>query len=981
MIVPTSNSNYLLRSLESKSTPFASRLTSLRTLSTACSTSSRTNPLQKLDLLTRPVNTLNHKKCETPTDLLTLTTAQPRKTNDMPYTPYTSSEVAPVLEEKFHNKKFYDHVQSTTHKKQFSTSTSTHMTNVNPQNPFLSSYKQLSSTLSTLNIDSTELDEIFSLVSAVQTNSPVLTSTKDIISSAYNSTAPSTLTTSTVQPNFRFKSRANKQRLFQSIDKHLNTTTTTTTIVSRPTFAEIVQAHSPNEITPRIILPLSLSTKKYDKAKRKTRKNAQKRKLSPDRRRPNRPSITIVSNENATYFDDLPSTMTNSNDNIADPTSANDTDWQQVNGKKKNRYTDALPRSCLLSKPKHPASTIPKLTYCVSLGLSPPNEMENPVIITSRLLSKVLSSLQHIVPNSEIKAIDDEYPAQTDPKKLYDLDDDEVNRYVWIHPTSSDSFRCSFKLSTDKELKDFKINKTFLSWLKQERIQLDRTYLLGQDSTRIGFFVGTETRGDLLDLLEKRVRNRFPTLYKWQFDIHTSWIRSSNDVSTRVAMLRTPKILETDMVREFNRLFNHGKTITFVPWNDYLDLSDAHKNKIVKDQVNFQNEFRTLSFHGFQDFDPKITVLDANHKPTEAQKRKFVSEKYNDNTVMTDRERSETSTVSTMTVLDAIKSQFLSGKGEPLFHTVQNPINGTIECLVKKDLYFQAKKLTNQSFLNSLATLIPPDRYKLVFLDSNAIGYTSEIPSKLLHNKISDMMRNNRGTGTESPVHTPPRQKQRRQTKLMVLQGHKQAASMIPDSPTIHPPITSKPIMAPTKPTETPMPEVDIMAKITTLFASFSQKIDTRIDSIEKQQLIDRKTFQEAKEESVCIKQILKSNTDAINNMESQIVKTIDIAMKGHLQQYAASFETQLNNQLSATTLFLDKKNEERALALREEHKAFMMECQAAASKQDSQYEAMSALLDPNTQPIMETEIIFHSDQHSQTTTQVNNDLSFDTHE
>jgi hypothetical protein len=96
----------------------------------------------------------------------------------------------------------------------------------------------------------------------------------------------------------------------------------------------------------------------------------------------------------------------------------------------------------------------------------------------------------------------------------------------------------------------------------REKIQLDKTYLLGQDSTRIGFMIGTETNGEFVDLLEKRVRNRFSTAWKWQFDLHTAWIKSKDDVSAKVTMFRAPKILETEITKEFHNLFNYGRTIT-----------------------------------------------------------------------------------------------------------------------------------------------------------------------------------------------------------------------------------------------------------------------------------------------------------------------------------------------------------------------------------------------------------------------------------
>jgi hypothetical protein len=447
--------------------------------------------------------------------------------------------------------------------------------------------------------------------------------TKSLCTAASTPSRTSTATTSTFLPNRKFKSRAKKDLLFASIERQLKAATTVPPV--RPTFSEIVKKHPPNNITPRLTVIGSLSSQQYEKKCSKDKKKKKTRQLYNTRRRVQANRLTIVSNNYLAEIEGRTTTMTTENGNVNENNDGTKSDeWNSVTGKKNHRLKDAIPLTSLTPKTKHPAASPPKLTYCLCLGITPGTNMTNPIVITARLISKVLASFQHVIPNSQINPIDDEHSSMTDPKKLFDMDDSEINQYVWVHNTKSDSYRCSFKFASDQDLNHFKLDKAFLSWLQLEKIQIDKTYLLGQESVRVGFMLCTETRGDLLELLEKRVRNRFATQWKWQFDLHSAWIRSKEDVSVKVAMFRAPKILENDIIKEFHKLFNYGRSITFYPWNDFVDLSEVQRHNIVKEQLNFQADYRTVSFSGLLDFDDNLSLVDKTYSMMETHKRKFV---------------------------------------------------------------------------------------------------------------------------------------------------------------------------------------------------------------------------------------------------------------------------------------------------------------------------------------------------------------------
>jgi hypothetical protein len=127
---------------------------------------------------------------------------------------------------------------------------------------------------------------------------------------------------------------------------------------------------------------------------------------------------------------------TTANDSL---TSKDSNEWLDVRGKNNLRLKNIIPSSFLQPKTKHPTASIPKFTYGLTIGITPPTNMTNPIVITARLLSKILSSFQFVCANSHINPIDDEYSPQTDPKTLHDMDEEEVLRYVWIHNTISDT--------------------------------------------------------------------------------------------------------------------------------------------------------------------------------------------------------------------------------------------------------------------------------------------------------------------------------------------------------------------------------------------------------------------------------------------------------------------------------------------------------------------------------------------------------------
>jgi hypothetical protein len=382
-----------------------------------------------------------------------------------------------------------------------------------------------------------------------------------------------------------------------------------------------------------------------------------------------------------------------------------------------------------------------------------------------------------------------------------------------------------------------------------------------------------------------------------------------------------------------------------------------------------------------------MILMDPKTKVNESVKRKFVLEPQNQpmeidkNTVLT------THPVEYMTVLDIIASQFLSSKGEKFFYKVRSPVNGIIECVVKKHLYLQARKITNQTFLNSLATLVPKDRHHLIFKDHESIGSTCAIPSKLMFNRISDMMKH-KPTQVECSVQTPPRQRQKRTPKLVVYQGINQAVSSIPETPstiTTTTSETSKTSETSTtvqpKPATPNEPNAEIMDKISTLFSSFSSKIDIRLSELEQKQISDHQNILSVTKELSSVKNTIDTTNFNIKNLESQIVSTIQTSVQSTLQTYSSKMEQQLSTQLTATSAFLDKRAQDREAKFRDEFKSFMDEFTLANEAKSGHVNDLNNIMEHNADPsFIEHEVTFTSAQHSHATLDEVNDLSFESH-
>jgi hypothetical protein len=373
-------------------------------------------------------------------------------------------------------------------------------------------------------------------------------------------------------------------------------------------------------------------------------------------------------------------------------------------------------------------------------------------------------------------------------------------------------------------------------------------------------------------------------------------------------------------------------------------------------------------FNGLADFESSLAVFDQQKPISETLKRKFTTDTGPIDSVDTDVIFKDTNSIKTMSVLEAIKTQFITSKGNHLFTRVYPPLNGQLECRVHKSLFFQARKLTNDAFLNSLATIIPIERHSLVFEKPKNVSNVGTIPSKLLHNKISEWIKNAPSFATKSDFQPKTRSKQPK--KIIIFHGYAQAAALMP-SITKTPRETNSVVTPSVTNTSVSSIPSELTSDVHSLFDSLQKKVDNRLGSIEKRQTEDHNELLNMRDQMSKFQTTVNQNTKRLSEFESEVVATIDTSVKQHFTTYATTFEEKLQATLESTAIRIENKNEERATIAKKEHENFVLEFRDA-------HNALKSMLRKVLIESQDSNVVFTQDTDSEQTNENPSDLSFD---
>jgi hypothetical protein len=438
-------------------------------------------------------------------------------------------------------------------------------------------------------------------------------------------------------------------------------------------------------------------------------------------------------------------------------------------------------------------------------------------------------------------------------------------------------------------------------------------------------------------------------------------------------MIRSPKLLTTEVSKAFHHRFNNSKTIKFYPWSEFLDLTDHHKDKIIRSNEQYHNEHRTITFSGFVDFDKNLTLNDPKTYDSECQKRKITEEPKD--TIMNDE---TVDTKLNMTVESAILTQFLTGSGKRLFKAIELPTNGTLVCTVTKDNIHQAKKLSNESFMGSLAQLIPKDRWPLIFADHKSIQSTAVLPSLLLKNNITEWIKQTTEKDLVIDEQYTPKQKKSFNNKLLVFKNYSQAASLLPNSPTEQAKDTAMMQKNTNNKENSPPKQADKNKKDLELWMdTMTKRIDDRVSAIEQKQNSDRIEMTALKSHVSNINTSVQKTQANINQLELTLKQSIDQTVKDHMVFFSKTFEEQLQEKLQVTAMLLEKRNDDRFTGFRLDFEKFVEDSRNVQKEQQAENDELRAMVRQVIINNSDTEITFTTGNGTQTNEDAHN-TSFD---
>jgi hypothetical protein len=339
-------------------------------------------------------------------------------------------------------------------------------------------------------------------------------------------------------------------------------------------------------------------------------------------------------------------------------------------------------------------------TLCtpITIRIQHPNPTRNGTFDHRRILEALLHAFQQVNPDSYLQSCS---PSDENNTKhtIYTSEDiptspDELKTLIEEHPASTDKSYCTrILLCSNLALHQFKRNQTFVQWLRNENIKLDRNPLRNTlKPYQIGFFSHMTPRKDQTLLYENRmqaaVSDKCPPFF-----IQIHHVKAAYCI-TKVWNVYAAPADADEVSKELKTAFNKTSLRQFFPWKEYQSLQLSQQLTILQLHNTFLTEFRSLLIHGFTpdnginnvmwDDDIEIQpILDTDGKPTDEWEFHMDT----DDVIMShesivDRFHNHLN-LKTTTISTYIQQAFLSGDKTPVFAHVYEPIQGIREVLVQ----------------------------------------------------------------------------------------------------------------------------------------------------------------------------------------------------------------------------------------------------------------------------------------------------------
>jgi hypothetical protein len=513
--------------------------------------------------------------------------------------------------------------------------------------------------------------------------------------------------------------------------------------------------------------------------------------------------------------------------------------------------------------------------------------------------------------------------------------------------------------------------------LKKENIKIYVTHQKGQETTIVGFFTNIIPREDMLPVHDRRIRKVFNKDTSNLFDILPGFINVKK-ISAKVMIIRSNETYSVDIAARLDRKFNRNNQLNFYPWGDYSALDNDQKLTIIHQQSTFLDTYRSIPYTGYNEFDEDI-VLGTATVNKEGSKRKNTVLDNSEDTVPT-----EVTTTTEMTLRQYINSQFKTVEGTPLFFRTYSPSKNTIEVLVHKSLFQQAKKITNTYFRSVLRTVIPDDKLYTVFRHPEVIPKTEMLPSTILRSKLAKTIHDTPYQKKDSVV--IEKKQLKNQKKLIIFDDDEEALQFVStQTPTINNTKKDEKITQPNEKHEVELssppkkrtnvindkPDVindcDNMTITTPVRNNKNKEYNNnnkdtylydRLEKLELERNEDRQCIWDISCQLNELQEKISVSVTNIGNMQKEIAESIETRVETNFNAMYSNFEEKIDSTLAIKVkeieLSTDSKFEnlrQNQLEFRNEHQRFVEEfrfAQQAAQAQQAQTEAIFAMLVSN---------------------------------
>jgi hypothetical protein len=376
----------------------------------------------------------------------------------------------------------------------------------------------------------------------------------------------------------------------------------------------------------------------------------------------------------------------------------NHTDWQNVTRKeyKVTRYElpKLTPSAPIIKQPPSSDHQLP-----LTLRIKAPT-LQNGEFDKHRILVSFLHAFQAVDPSANILPKLHTGPNVTETAYIHqetDVPTSEQGLAQFLelqNETHTDTFCARIILASRLELHQYKNDRNFTQWLKNEDIQLNRNPISTTlRPKQVGFFTHMIARDDQTKMYEHRIQSE-TTDECPPFLLQTSHIKIGNATAKVWKIYANISDIAT-VTKEIKDAYNTPQLRVFYTWQEYNSLCASQKLTIIQTQNKFHSEYRSLLIRGFHKnnctetmmWDDNLTIqLKDGEDETEPSNWSFVDD--TDDIMMQDEcihDRFHNGTnLTKITISNFIQQCFNSGDGTYLFEHVYAPILGTREVLIKR---------------------------------------------------------------------------------------------------------------------------------------------------------------------------------------------------------------------------------------------------------------------------------------------------------